>query len=1065
MDWQRVRAVFEEALDRPDGPLRARYLEDACEKDADLREHVARLLAHHDVEKGFLEPPVTEQTDTDFLSLPAREQGARVGGYLIERVIGVGGMGTIYQALQETPQRRVALKMLTVGVLSPSRARRLHEEAEILARLHHPGIAQVYEAGMHVEGSGSLRREIPWFAMELVQGAVPITDFAREQELSPRAKLALFVEVCDAVHHGHLHGVIHRDIKPENVLVDGSGHPKIIDFGVARVIETDLSITTRLSGTTELAGTLAYMSPEQISGDSRDLDLRTDVYSLGVVLYELLCERLPLDLRRRSLAEVATIVRDQVPPRPGTVRSSLSGDLEWIVMRALEKDRDRRYASAHEFSGDVRRYLEHRPVLARPPSLMYLLRVFARRNRTLVASLGAGMFVLVLAQICLSILAFRADRDARQLSSTNRFLQQILSSPSYAESAEDMKVGWLLDQAAAAVSSEYAEDPAAEAKLRHVIGNSYTSLGRYARAVEELRRAEVLAAELLGPDSADTRIIRGDLGIALAEAGQLEEAEPLLVQIVEAGLASGRGDPAWLWTLGRLARLRNLQGESEAALELAALRLSRSRELLGEGHPLSLSAQGEHAVLLAELGEREEAESELREALAMLLEGHGDAHPLALDLRAKLGASLVERGAYREAELLLRENLDATAAAVGAFHPRAIAARQNLGVLLLRRGVLAEAEELLSTARDQYAAELGDDHPLTLTAGANLGRALMARGRAREAAPLLTSVFEARRDGLGERHPDTLASRLALGRLMLELGSAAAAVEILEPTAAALAEELGPRHPRALEAAGRLGYALALSGRSEEAEQPLREALALAREELGDGSPEALGLCNDLAGVLFDRGATEESIELLRAALVALPEGARGSPEELDLRSNLGMLLARTGSTSEAEELLLETLAAQRELLGEFHDSVRITLGNLARLYLDLDVDLDRRADAEARFREWIEQHRVLLGPTHELTLSEITALGLELMGWDRPRDAEPLFVEALAGAREAHAGTPIEAVCAANLGTCLAAIGRKDEARGLLESGHAGLVEALGPDHPTTREAHLVLEELRADG
>ena len=300
-------------------------------------------------------------------------------------------MGVVYEAIQEHPRRTVALKIVKQGIASRSALRRFEYESQILARLRHPGIAQVYEAGMHDDGSGG----VPFFAMEYIPAARDLIEYARSKDLSTRERLQLFEKVCDAVHHGHQKGIIHRDLKPANILVDTTGQPKIIDFGVARATDSDLAMPTLQTDVGQLIGTVQYMSPEQIDADPHDIDTRSDVYALGVVLYKLLTDKLPYDVSGTVIYEATRMVREEQPEKLSTIDRHLRGDIETIVLHALEKDRDRRYQSAIELASDIRRYLDNRPIHARPPSLGYTFRTFVKRNKIGVGAVAAVFIALV----------------------------------------------------------------------------------------------------------------------------------------------------------------------------------------------------------------------------------------------------------------------------------------------------------------------------------------------------------------------------------------------------------------------------------------------------------------------------------------------------------------------------------------------------------------------------------------------------------------------------------------------------------------------------------------------
>ncbi|MFO0824559.1 MAG: serine/threonine-protein kinase [Gemmataceae bacterium] len=387
----RVQELFDQAVALP-AAERTAFLTAACAGDTSLHTEVASLLAADAEFAGgaadALLAPALIRTPVSVSPGFEEPLPSRIGRYRIVSRIADGGMGVVYEAEQDSPRRLVALKIVRTSLDSPTLKKRLSHEAEILGRLQHPGIAQVYDAGIAEGGR-------PFFAMELIRG-LPLDEYARARSLSVSARLGLVARVCDAVQYAHEQGVVHRDLKPANLLVDEIGQPKVVDFGVARVTDADLLTGPGLTRTGQLLGTPNYMSPEQVNADPAAVDHRCDVYALGVILFELLSFQLPFRLKNRPLAEVAGIIGHAEPPRLGSINAELRGDVETIVARALEKEPARRYSSAADLAADLRRYLAHEPILARPPSSLYQLRKFARRNTALVGGVAATGLALVL---------------------------------------------------------------------------------------------------------------------------------------------------------------------------------------------------------------------------------------------------------------------------------------------------------------------------------------------------------------------------------------------------------------------------------------------------------------------------------------------------------------------------------------------------------------------------------------------------------------------------------------------------------------------------------------------
>jgi non-specific serine/threonine protein kinase/serine/threonine-protein kinase len=569
----------------------------------------------------------------------------RIGRYTIQGVIASGGMGTVFKAVQEKPHRAVAIKVMKGGVNTASELRRFEFEAQLLGRLRHPGIAQIYEAGTHSDGDSS----VPFFAMEYIPNAKNIVRYALEKKLGIRERLELFERVCHAVHHGHQKGIIHRDLKPGNILIGPSGNPHIIDFGVARATDSDMALTLHQTDVGQLVGTVQYMSPEQCEADPHDIDTRSDVYSLGIVLYELLCGCLPYDVNQAPVFEATRVIRNQDPPRPSKINPKLRGDAETIVLKSLEKDRDRRYQSAAELGQDVRRYLVGDAITARPASSVYQLRVFARRNKGFLTAASAVVAVLVAGIIVSSALYFRSrnyEIQAYELEAQARgaqnYLQDVMASIGNLW-GDMVPVSQLLETFGDNIDERFADQPEVEAEVRLQLAQSYDFLTmfkggpeakkfaalaeenfsealrlqrelygegdpRTLSAIEEtashlavgfdLDRAETMRREALeireGSEAPDIDGIMGarrDLADVLADKGKLKEAEALNKEAFEYFRAElGDDDPKTRSALSLQARIRQLQGRSEEALSDRLELLEATRRVSGAGSTEEKSA-------------------------------------------------------------------------------------------------------------------------------------------------------------------------------------------------------------------------------------------------------------------------------------------------------------------------------------------------------------------------------------------------------------------------------------------------------------------------------------------
>jgi len=680
-----------------------------------------------------------------------------VGQYHLTRVIASGGMGTVYEAVQQSPRRTVAVKVIRNGIPSRSAMRRFVHESQILARLRHPAIAQVFEAGIHTGPDG----EVPFFAMEYIPGARSLTDFASGKKLGTRERLALFAQVCDGAHHGHQKGVIHRDLKPSNILVDNDGQLKIIDFGVARSTDSDLAVTTLQTEVGQLVGTLQYMSPEQCHADPHDIDVRSDVYALGVVLYELLSGKSPYDVSRVPLYEATRVIREQEPSPLSTLDRTFRGDLETIVLKALEKDRERRYRSAAELGDDIHRYLQGEGITARPPSLAYQLRVFARRHRTLVGATACVFLVLLAALIVTSMLYGRAER-ARVLAeqgqaeakSVTEFLANTLSSIKPAEArGREITVREMVDKAAVDIEGGFPNEPLVEATLQSTLGETYGALAAYVHAEKHLRKALELRKAHLPDDSLPVAESYWRLANLHYNQSEYEKAESFHRKALNIRRAFPEARADLAASLNDLGLVMMRQGQyAQAEIFLREALAIRGRD--GAAQASLAESLNDLAVCLINAGRYREADELYRRALAILRAKYGDIHPEVATVLANIGALKDTSGDHQGAARELRESVAVKRRIYPDGHHSLASSLSTLGMVLMEMKEYPEAENLLNEAMGMYEA-LFESPPVDAAAPrSHLATLNQLRGDHDRAIELLEQAYEIEKDRLGADHPD-----------------------------------------------------------------------------------------------------------------------------------------------------------------------------------------------------------------------------------------------------------------------------------------------------------------------
>lgn len=564
---------------------------------------------------------MTNDSDEKDFTQPFKpiSMGTVIGQYIIKRIIASGGMGTVFEALQENPRRPVAVKIIKSTLADDSAIKRLEYEAQMLARLQHPGIAQIYEAGSYNMGDTT----IPFFAMEYIANAKSISEYAADKRLSTRERLDLFLQVCDAIHHGHQRGIVHRDLKPSNILVDSTGRVKIIDFGVARATDADMKQAAAQTAVGQIVGSVQYMSPEQFDADPHDIDTRSDVYALGLVLYELLSGELPYVTDSDRLFDFASEVREGKTIPLGTKNKALKGDLEAIVHRALQRDREQRYQSAYGLAQDIRRFIAGDAVVARRPGLSYQLQVFARRHKAIIGMVSAAFVLLLTGIIITTSLLFKVEeeRQKAELASQKavegqKFLSIVLTSAFPPGFGDGITVLDIIDRASQMLTGAFPDDPGIEAELRTSLGNAYLNIDHYEQAERELLIALGLSESVLGKSDDKTLAILNDLGFVYSITGDNKKKLDIRTTVENAmterfgsshiEVLTAKSDVAGALTdVGRISEARNLSEEVWKGY----------KDHLGADSFSTLYEQLRYSWLLLESGRTDEAEELADDAL------------------------------------------------------------------------------------------------------------------------------------------------------------------------------------------------------------------------------------------------------------------------------------------------------------------------------------------------------------------------------------------------------------------------------------------------------------------
>jgi serine/threonine protein kinase len=931
--------LFTEAIQLPKEQRRA-FLHRICADDPDLRTRIEALLKFNDRAGDFLETPPTCTINEVRAKVTAGEKpGERLDRYKLLQQIGEGGCGVVFLAEQEKPvRRRVALKIIKPGMDTKSVIARFEAERQALALMDHPNIAKIFDAGTTESGH-------PYFVMELVRGA-KITEYCDQHLLTSQERLKLFVQVCQAVQHAHQKGIIHRDIKPSNILVtqteQGDALPVVIDFGIAKpTTNQQLTDKTLFTAFEMLIGTPAYMSPEQAALTSVDVDTRTDVYSLGVLLYELLTGSTPFDtgeLLKSGLDEIRRVIREQEPVRPSTRLSKLAeadlttvaecrhsdapalirtvhGDLDWIVMKALEKDRTRRYPTAHGLSLDVVRFLANEAVSARPPSKIYRLRKAAQRNKLLFAAAGVSALFLIVSLIAVS-LALSKEKQARQkavrasLKSQQviNFLEEMLkgAGPRAAQGQDTTMLRGIFDQTAARIGKDLTNQPAIQAEMLDLIGRLYDQIANSSKAEELERAALALRQRTFGPDSLEVAASLNDLGLVLMTQHKLPEAEKdhsQALAIRRRLLGDENSDTAT--SLNDLAAVYRDQGKLTQAEAMAKQAFQIRRNLLGDDHVDVADSLRNLSIIYGSQGKWAEAKETAEQVLAIRRKRLGPEHPFIPSALEDVAWAASGLGQFSEAQRLDAEALVVREHVFGDAHPDVARNLNALGQLLGHQGQSATAEAVLKATLSIQRKIVGENDQATLETLWALGQVLDSEGKLAEAESIWRDAIAVWRNRTNDQNELKLFTFRGLGDTLEHESKWPEAESVWRESLVLWRGRGGNEHKESMYTLRKLGLALETERKWSEAEAVHREAFAISRKK-GDEDPEALADLEKLVRVLIHEKKFGEAEEFLNKALtpafINLPSSANLLVQRVNLNGRRGRWRGATADAALALE-------------------------------------------------------------------------------------------------------------------------------------------------------------------
>jgi eukaryotic-like serine/threonine-protein kinase len=1010
-----VEAIFLAAIDISDPAQREVFVEDACRGDEGLLRRLRELLQAHEQSVGFLDRSPVEAA-TEVFSPHQERAGDLIDKYKLREEIGEGGFGVVFMAEQTEPVRRkVALKVLKPGMDTRQIVARFEAERQALAIMDHPNIARVFDGGTTPGGR-------PYFVMELVNGH-PITEFCDRHHFSPQKRLELFLDICAAVQHAHQKGIIHRDLKPSNVLVtmhDVTPVVKVIDFGVAKALGGALTNRTLFTGLAQTIGTPMYMSPEQAGHSGLDIDTRSDIYSLGVLLYELLTGSTPFERSRFERAahdEIMRIIREESPPLPSRrlstteelptvaanrgleprkLNSQVRGELDWIVMKCLEKDRNRRYETANGLSSDVRHYLADEPVAAGPPSRWYRLRKFARRNRgpvlasaVLLLTLGGGIAGTTAGMLSAERARFeearqrraaqdneqmanqaadaertanqQAQRRLKQLEKATDILGSIFNDLNPTINATDaetlrMELGKRLEQAAQLIDAEAVGDRATAARLQFLVGKSLHELGYADKAIPHFRQSYQTYEQLRGIDDPATIDALDNLAMAHVDCAEIEPAIAAQQLALERRIGRyGTNDPGVLLRQARMANIYRAASRIDEALPLAEKAYKGLSAALPPTDPAVRVARIYLANICISVGMHDRALKLWAEDLEIARQKYGPEDQETLVAENGLGHAFVSSGRAAQAIPLLEHAYEHLSAKLGQDHPKALNALSNLSSAYVGNKQAERSTQLLEEVLRRMESKYGSRHHAVLNVKNNLAANYWSRGQFQKAIPIFEEAFQLRRETLGPNHADTLTTMANLGVNYRANKQLDRAIPLLEEAVERAAQLPSPQPEVLYWLPEALGVAYHEDRQYARAEPLLRHGLKEFRKRNGPTHEETMRRISRLGlNLIWQRKFADAEVQFLECLEIRRQMDPK-SWQAFNSAGHVGLALLGQRKFAEAEPLLLESYHGLIAREAEMPRGARIRINEIVQQLVRLYDDWGNKEQADL-WRKKLEQ-------------------------------------------------------------------------------------------------------------